>query len=130
MVKPPSIIRPFSIESGPEPPVSLGEAGRQLWLSIQSEYRIVDSGGRALLEQACAALDRASECERRIAVDGMVIETKNGPKDHPLIRHELAARALMARLLVRLGINFEPVRPPGRPAGLSVGIAWDQLGKR
>jgi hypothetical protein len=47
-----------------------------------------------------------------------VVQARNGPKDHPALRHELAARAFVAKTLLRLGLNVEPVRPvPGRPAG-------------
>jgi hypothetical protein len=37
-----------------DPPPTLREAGATLWRSIMAEYAITDSGGRAILEQACA----------------------------------------------------------------------------
>ena len=36
-------------------PSVLGKSGQKLWQSIMSEYSIEDSGGREMLEQACAA---------------------------------------------------------------------------
>mgnify|MGYP003693699583 CR=1 FL=1 len=48
-----------------------------------AEYAIADSGGRAILEQACASADRAAECAAIIAEQGAVISTKHGLKDHP-----------------------------------------------
>jgi len=99
-------------------PSALGEAGGNLWRSITSEYQITDSGGIAMLEQACLAADRAKECCDIIAADGAVISTKHGLKDHPLLRHELAARSFVVRTLARLGLDVEPVRPTvGRPPG-------------
>ena len=106
-------------ESAPtlaDPPATLRKAGTALWCSIMGEYGITDSGGRAILEQACASADRAAECAAIIAEQGAVISTKHGLKDHPLLRHETAARGLVGRLLARLGLDVEPVRPTaGRP---------------
>jgi Phage terminase, small subunit len=105
-----------------DPPPTLRKAGAALWRSIMAEYAIADSGGRALLEQACASADRAAECAATIAEQGAVISTKHGLKDHPLLRHETAARGLVGRLIARLGLDVEPVRPTaGRPAS---GFGW------
>jgi hypothetical protein len=41
--------------------------------------------------------------------------TKAGPKDHPLIKYELAARSFIVRSLHRFGLDVEPVRAVGRP---------------
>src|SRR5438105_39512 len=41
------------------PPANLGPAGVGFWQSIVAEYDISDAGGRALLEQAACAYDRA-----------------------------------------------------------------------
>jgi hypothetical protein len=61
-------------------------------------------------------LDRAEALAERVKVDGLVIRGPNGLKSHPCIREELAARALSARLLMRLGLNYEPLREHnGRP---------------
>jgi P27 family predicted phage terminase small subunit len=102
--------------TGPKPPATLGQPGRALWRSVMQQYDIIDAGGVAILQQACAAADRAAECAEIIAKDGPVIRTKHGPKDHPLLRHELASRALVCRLLARLGLDVEPIRAGvGRP---------------
>jgi hypothetical protein len=85
-----------------------------------AEYGIEDSGGRALLEHACAAADRAAECAATIAQQGSVISTKQGLREHPLLRHELAARSLVGRLIGKLGLAVEPTRGMGRP-GVEVG---------
>jgi hypothetical protein len=44
-----------------------------------------------------------------------------GPRDHPLLKHELAARSFVVRTLQRLGLNMEAVKPTGRPPH---GIGW------
>jgi P27 family predicted phage terminase small subunit len=103
----------------PPPPSTLGKSGAKLWEAIQSEYRIADSGGRALLLQACTAIDRADECSETIDREGMMIRTSNGGRrEHPLLRLELANRAFAMKSLHRLGLDIEPPRPgPGRPPG-------------
>ena len=50
--------------------------------------------------------------------DGEVITTRQGVRDHPGLRHELASRAFVVRTLQKLGLDVEPLRPaPGRPPG-------------
>lgn len=102
-------------------PATLGKTGATLWRSIQTEYRIIDSGGVETLLQICRAADRAAEYGTVIDRDGPMISTKHGPKEHPLLKHELAARAFVVRGLQRLGLNVEAVKPIGRPGG---GVGW------
>jgi hypothetical protein len=99
-------------------PANLGEAGAALWRSLNDEYVIDDAGGREMLLQICSATDRAEECASAIAQDGPVIRTKSGIRDHPLLKHELAARSFIVRSLHRLGLDIEPTRSSvGRPPG-------------
>jgi hypothetical protein len=90
---------------------------------VTRDYRIEDSGSRVLLEQAARALDRAEECSAVIAADGYMVNTGNGGvRDHPLIKHELAARSFVTRTLLRIGV-VEARAVIGRPpkGGLGVG---------
>ena len=49
-----------------------------------SEYEISDSGGLEMLQQACAACDRAEMLASEIALDGgPVIRTRGVIRDHP-----------------------------------------------
>jgi hypothetical protein len=107
--------------TGIEPPATLRAAGAKLWRSVMTEYAFRDSGGLAILEQACCMADRAAECAAIIAEQGAVIQTKHGLKDHPLLRHESAARGLVGRLLARLNLDMEPIKSVGRPGS---GIGW------
>ena len=98
------------------PPATLGKAGATLWTSIQSEYKVSDAGGREMLLQICTAADRADAFAAEIASDGPMIRTKHVFKEHPLLKHELAARSFIVRALHRLGLEIEPTRnSPGRP---------------
>jgi hypothetical protein len=103
------------VENAPNPPRKLGPAGESLWNRVQSEYRIEDVGGVEILMQICLAQDRAEELAATIDADGTRVMTKAGPKAHPCLRDELAARAFICRQLQRLGITDEVIKPVGRP---------------
>ncbi len=103
------------------PPANLGEAGASLWRAVMAEYQIGDTGGLALLGQACAAVDRLAEYAEIIKRDGMLVHTARGPKEHPLLRHELSARSFVCRTLTRLGLSVESIKPVGRPGQFT---AW------
>ena len=108
-----SIVAPDATAS--RPPRELGQHGLELWDSVQREYRIVDRGGIELLAQACSALDLVESIGEAVARDGAVVHGRTGPKAHPLIRDQLAARAFLVRTLERLGITTENKPGPGRP---------------
>jgi hypothetical protein len=106
----------------PTPPRSLGEAGLALWRRVQNAYQITDVGGEELLLLACEAIDRAAMLRREIDRDGAVLHVGRGVvKDHPALKHELAAMAFAARTLQRLGLDVEPIRAVGRPGGSATG---------
>ena len=105
---PPLTVVGKTAQNAPKPPRKLGPAGESLWNLIQSEYRIEDVGGVELLMQACLAADRADELAAIIDQDGARIVTKTGIKDHPLLKHELAARAFIC-------VTNEPLKSIGRP---------------
>ena len=121
--KPPlKLVKPSPV-TGPAPSRTLGKAGATLWSSIMTEYDIQDSGGLEMLQQACAALDRAENLRQEIDRDGEVIRARGTVRDHPGLKHELANRAFVVRTLSRLGLNFESVKPVGRPPQP---IGWQQ----
>jgi Phage terminase, small subunit len=104
------------------PPRKLGQHGLNLWNGIQADYQIEDPGVVEMLAQACTALDRAEELAEQISKDGLVVQTRNGPRRHPALRDELAYRSFITRTLERLGLNLEPLGRPGRAAG----VAWSR----
>ena len=73
------------------------------------------SGRVEILCLAAQALDRAESLSAAILEEGQTIRNRAGVRAHPLLRDEVANRALIARLLSKLGINVEPVKPVGRP---------------
>src|SRR5258707_2932643 len=114
MAKNPTLPNPAA--TALQPPRNLGDPGLSLWNRITSEYQIEDCGGLEMLAQACQALDRAETLRSEIERDGEVLRLQGTVRDHPALKHELANRAFVVRTLVRLGLNFEPVKPSvGRP---------------
>ena len=112
---------PFSIVSGEttiiSPPRPLGSYGTSLWDRGQREFAISDVGGIELLCQACTALDRAEVLAEAINKDGVTIYSRGGiPRSHPSIKDELQLRAFVVKTIERLGINFESIKPVGRPS--------------
>jgi hypothetical protein len=69
------------------------------------------------LTQACAAAERAEDLAARIAEDSAVIYLRGVARTHPAVKDELTARALVCRILERLGLNVEAIKPHGRPPG-------------
>jgi hypothetical protein len=117
--KPPFAIVPTGHGS---PPRKLGEAGLNLWNAVQAEYKIDDCGGVELLAQCCAAADRVEALAERIAADGEVIRSRNGLREHPGLRPELAGRSFIVRTLQKLGITSEAIKLPGRPGSGGLGV--------
>jgi hypothetical protein len=116
MAKKPSLSVVAPGANGIAPPRPLGRHGAALWDRVMRAYRIEDEGGIELLALACQSLDRAEALREAIDRDGEVIlNSKGESRVHPGIKDELANRALVARLLERLGLNVEAVKSPGRP---------------
>jgi hypothetical protein len=113
-----TVVGDAPVKAGFAPPPNLGAIGRSLWADIVSVYEFGDRASYETLAQACCAADRAESCRKQIDADGELIQTKMGWRDHPLLKHELAARSFVVRTLARLGLDLEPLRGgPGRPPG-------------
>ena len=118
--KPPTltVIDPASKPNPLAPPSTLGEAGRKLWQAIHRDYVVEDASGLEMLAQICAAADRVAEYRAAIDRNCPTVQSASGIKDHPLLRHELAAQSFIVRSLHRLGLDVIPPRHEvGRPPG-------------
>jgi P27 family predicted phage terminase small subunit len=104
--------------SQPAAPKHLRSDGRKLWKTVTSEYRL-EPDALALLTLACEALDRCADCRRYVDEHGVSFTNKAGvPRMRPEAIAERDARAAVARILGKLGLDLEPLHPaPGRPAG-------------
>jgi hypothetical protein len=102
----------------PQPPSHLGEAGLEVWRSIQASYQIDDPGGLALLRTAAEASDRIASVRQQIDQQGELLVIKGVPRVNPLCAVERDQRAALIRALKALNLDLEPLRDrPGRPSG-------------
>lgn len=92
----------------PQPTRQLGEAGLDLWRSIQAEYMIEDSAGIEVLMQACAALDRAESLAAQIAADGITVDEASVLYDNDLLEPDERAE-----LIERWREHFDKAQAPG-----------------
>jgi hypothetical protein len=116
MPKKPTLSIISSDATNGSPPRDLGRHGNKLWSEIQGAYGIDDIGGRELLAQACGALDLIEGLGEAIARDGAIVYGRAGPKAHPAVKDQIAARAFLVRTLEKLGVTSETIKPgPGRP---------------
>jgi hypothetical protein len=102
-----------------KPSAPFGEVGQKLWNTIESEYSNLDAGNQELLRLACLAADRADAMRQQIDRDGEIVQTVSGPKEHPLLKAELANSAFVARTLARLLPASAPKKAPGRPGSIN-----------
>jgi Phage terminase, small subunit len=100
------------------PPASLGKAGAALWLAINRDYLIEDSGGHEMLRRICEAADNIATYDEEIGRDGVTLRSKGNVREHPLLKHRQAAQSFVVRSLHRLGLDITPARSElGRPSG-------------
>jgi len=97
-------------------PAGLSTEAREWWRRITAEFEL-DAGGLLVLGAALESFDRAAEARALIAVEGLTVEGRYGPRAHPMVAVERDARAAMVRGLKSLGLELEPILAPGRPAG-------------
>src|SRR5262245_3292690 len=112
---------PYAIVATIEPPgipSGLDEAGQSLWQLVQGQYQVDDAGGIALLMEACRRADRAARLKKLIDHDGELLKTPDGGvRSNPLIRDEIQTRALITRIITKLGLDVQPLQHgAGRPA--------------
>jgi hypothetical protein len=113
-----TVIDPSSKPDPLAPPASLGEAGRKLWQDLHRDFVLEDSGAHTMLLEICSAMDNLAEYDEEIGRDGVTIRTKSGVREHPLLKHRLAAQSFVVRSLHRLGLDVVPARNElGRPSG-------------
>ena len=103
-------VRPRAIPSPPSPvppppPVGLGEAEKQIWRDVLSEYRS-SLTSLHLLESGLEAHARAREANEIIAAEGLTVPGRDGPKANPLCKVEHDARRQFQTTFRLLGIKL------------------------
>jgi P27 family predicted phage terminase small subunit len=104
----------------PPAPKHLEAVGRHLWLAVMRDYDLRDGHHLSILTSACEAADRECQAREIIAREGLVAETRSGPRPHPAVAIERDSRIAKLRALRELGLDLaapEPTRPPSRWRG-------------
>jgi P27 family predicted phage terminase small subunit len=90
----------------PTAPKHLGAPERELWNSVTEEFDIESTAAHMLLVGAMEAHQRARECREKISKEGLTIKGPQGPRQHPLVATERAARQQMVSCLKKLGVEL------------------------
>ena len=86
--------------------------------SINRDFHIEDSAGHQMLLRICQTADTIAEYDEEIGRDGVTIRVKGSVREHPLLKHRLAAQSFIVRSLHRLNLDVVPARNEiGRPSG-------------
>jgi hypothetical protein len=119
--KPPASLKLIDAASKPDPlapPASLREPGRRLWQDLHRDFVLEDSGAHTMLLEICSAMDNIAEYDEEIGRDGVTIRVKGSVREHPLLKHRLAAQSFVVRSLHRLNLDVVMPRTElGRPSG-------------
>src|SRR5262245_1064131 len=92
-------------------PADLGVAGKKLWQDITREFTLESSAEVQQFYEACCMEDRAVKLRRHIDREGEMVEIRGARRDHPCLKHELAARAFVVRTIA----NLFPSPPAEKP---------------
>jgi P27 family predicted phage terminase small subunit len=98
----------------PNPPTSLGKAGRHYWRRVVTQYELGEAD-LELLTGCCHLLDRAAVARETIAQQGQTVIDRYGQvKPHPAVEQERQAWLAFVRVRRELGLDVAPAdsRPP------------------
>ena len=99
-------------------PSHLESEGKKFWRQVLKDFDLRDAHHLKILENACQSLDRISEAQEQIKIDGAYFRDRFGqPREHPAHATERNNKTLFARLLRELSLDLnipEENRPPGK----------------
>ncbi len=96
----------------PKPPPGLGPRARRLWSQLHSAWDFTPDE-LEVLRLAVEAVDRACRAQALLDAEGLMLEGRYGPKEHPAAAVRTAAETSAARLLKQIGFRRYEVQPGG-----------------
>lgn len=87
----------------PEPPDTLAESGRALWLEVLDEFDLAEHE-LALLRQAAETLDAIDRLQAALTDDDVIVSSPQGQKVNPCLPELRQQRTTFARLIAQLGV--------------------------
>lgn len=84
-------------------PRGLRASGRRLWAATTANFDL-DEAARAVLVQACYAVDELADMRVKLAETPAVIDSPQGPRVHPLVGEVRQQRLALAKLIQQVGL--------------------------
>jgi hypothetical protein len=111
-------------------PAGLGKEGALLWERMSNDPKVTEVM-LDQIERACRLRDQAAYCRLIIKKEGMVLQMGNyPPREHPLVKTEMACEAQVGRILKQLGLLDRKPRRPGAPSHYPAWAGPDGCGDR
>ena len=105
----------MSRKANPQPPKHLSRESKSWWREVVSDYDL-ERHHLQLLQAAAESWDRVQQARQLIERDGVVITDRFGQKKpHPAADIERHNRALFARMLRELALDFDEPAEAARP---------------
>jgi hypothetical protein len=99
-----AILPATAVTDPPPAPRGLSPGSRNTWAAMMAQYEAWTPSDLRILQLALEACDRAAECRRRIAKDGLVRAGKRHAV-HPLARVERQSAALAINAFKQLALR-------------------------
>lgn len=104
----------MSKQTKPRAPANLGTSGRRLWAAVVGEFELMPHE-LPLLREVVRTVDLLDELAARVAEDGELVDTEQGPKVHPAVVEQRQQRTVLGRLLVTLRLPEDWAELESRP---------------
>ncbi len=106
-----------------EAPVGLSERAGAFYAEVVASWSL-GAPQLLLLEEACRALDRATQAADEVAEYGVTMPDRyGGRKQNPAVDVEARNRALFSRLVAQLEVSAKPKPTPGAKAAAKAATA-------
>ncbi len=97
----------------PGPPRGTKAGGRRLWKSVVTKFDL-DEHELALLREAVRTIDALDALATITARDGLIVDTKAGPRAHPAAVEARQLRVTLARIVAALRLPADEDESAGR----------------
>ncbi len=105
---------PVAVPRAPRAPAHLSPSAREWWRAVADGY-VLEAHHLRLLTEAAVAWDRCQQAREILDRDGIVVDGRFGPRQHPAVQIELQNRTSFARLMRELDLDGEPLPDPRLP---------------
>ncbi len=105
----PDAITPGSLDRVPPAPSWLSKHAKAEWKRVAPiltlERKVLTEADLGTLESYCTATGTVRECQKTLNLDGLIIQSPNGPKRHPALGIQNAAMTTARLCAGELGLT-------------------------